>query len=83
MVKLAMRKKRKNEQNEDFSIPARGDRLYRQDGYWYFKTREGFSIGPFDSVQQAKSGVTDFMDFMHSAEPSVIKRVTDYASRVA
>lgn len=75
--------KRKCESNKEDTIPTRSDRLFAQDGYWYFRTREGLNIGPFDNAQEAEQGVSDFMDFVNNAEPSMIKRVTDYVNRAA
>jgi len=39
---------------------------------WYFATREGASIGPFDSKYDAQKGLGDFIDFIQLAEPRVL-----------
>lgn len=82
MESVAM--KRKNEaDNEDTIVPIRSERLFMQHNYWYFRTREGMEIGPFDSAKEANEGINGFMDFVSTAKPEVVERVTDYVTRAA
>ncbi|HUH38616.1 MAG TPA: DUF6316 family protein, partial [Spongiibacteraceae bacterium] len=46
------------------SPPARHDRFFVEGGDWYFKTREGAPIGPFEDRDDARRGLTDFLEFM-------------------
>lgn len=36
-------------------VRFRADRFYRSGGYWYFSTREGVDVGPFESKTQAET----------------------------
>lgn len=59
-------------------VPMRTDRFFAVNGSWYFATREGASVGPFEDKHDAQSGLTNFMDFIQLAEPRVLS--TFYAS---
>lgn len=54
------------------AVPMRTDRFFAVNSAWYFATREGASIGPFESKNDAQSGLTDFIDFIKLAEPRVL-----------
>ena len=71
-IKLQTRK------NEQINVPARTDRLFEQDNYWYFRTREGMDIGPFDTRGEAAIGAKSFIGFLEGSKPEVVSRVTDY-----
>ncbi len=62
--------------------PDRSARIFEKDSYFYYKTREGIDIGPFDSVKDAERGVRDFIDFMQT-EPQSSATLSQYSSRVA
>jgi hypothetical protein len=64
-------------------VPIRSDRLFCQSDYWYFKTREGMDIGPYDNMELAKKGIQDFTDFLNTAEPDMVNRISQYARRAA
>ena len=64
-------------------VPLRSDRLFTKSSYWYFRTREGMDIGPFDSISEAADGVTGFVEFLQAAEPEVVSRIADYFTNVA
>ncbi len=57
---------------EQGPIPGRSERIFVKQGYFYYRTREGIDIGPFDSEADAARGVEDFVGFLaddpHSAE---------------
>lgn len=62
---------------EDGVIPPRSGRFAKKDGYWYYNTREGVDIGPFDSLTEAEAGAVAFIDYIRSANPGasdVLKR---------
>ena len=54
------------------AVPMRTDRFFAVNSAWYFATREGASIGPFESKYDAQNGLTDFIDFIQLAEPRVL-----------
>ncbi|MCR8923031.1 DUF6316 family protein [Dasania sp. GY-MA-18] len=56
-------------------IPVRTDRFFAAQGAWYFSTREGSSIGPFEDKNEAKRGLEDFIEFMTLAEPKTLDQL--------
>lgn len=72
-----------NRQHENGGVPIRSDRLFTRDNYWYFRTREGLNIGPFDSAAEASEGIKGFIDFLKTTEPAVVRRIRQYATRAA
>lgn len=60
--------------------PKRNERLFKQGDYWYFRTREGMDIGPFDVKADAEQGVASFIEFLGKAEPEVIHRIHEYVT---
>jgi hypothetical protein len=71
-IKLQARK------DEQIDVPARTDRLFTQDNYWYFRTREGMDIGPFDTRGEAAVGAKSFINFLEGSQPEIVSRVTNY-----
>ncbi len=63
---------------EKGGIPERKARYLQKDGYWYYCTREGVDIGPFDSVDDAAVGVSEFIDFISASEPQVSEMLKQY-----
>jgi hypothetical protein len=53
-----------NRAGEQGNVPARNGRFHQKAGYWYYSTREGVDIGPFDSRADAEVGVGEFVDFI-------------------
>ena len=72
-----------NRKQESGVVPIRSDRLFTQHNYWYFRTREGMDIGPFDSISEAVDGINGFIDFLQSAEPAVVTRISEYMTQAA
>jgi len=64
-------------------IPARKSRFFQEEGYWYYNTREGVAIGPFDSLSEAETGASDFIDFILHAGPSVSETLSKYKQQAA
>lgn len=58
--------------------PLRSMRYLQKDGYWYYSTREGVDIGPFDSREDAEVGVSDFIDFIQASEPKASDLLKQY-----
>jgi len=48
---------RKGERGE---IPYRSGRFFSADGSWFFATREGDSVGPFETLQLARAGLVEY-----------------------
>jgi hypothetical protein len=48
----------------------------REDG-WYFSTREGRSMGPFDTREEAEQGLADFIEFIQLAPLETLATLTD------
>jgi len=61
---------------EDGSLPARTQRVFEKGGYWYFHTREGVQVGPFDSEELAAKGAGDYVGFAVDADPDVLKKLS-------
>lgn len=61
-----------NRAGENGLIPARGGRFFEQSPSWYFHTREGASIGPFENRTEAEQGLQDFLDFITLAAPTTL-----------
>jgi hypothetical protein len=64
-------------------IPVRSDRVFTQHNYWYFRTREGMDIGPFDSINDAVEGINGFIDFLDTGKPETVTRVREYVTHAA
>ncbi len=39
----------------------RADRFHRSGGYWYFLTREGVDVGPFESKKRAETELANYL----------------------
>lgn len=56
-----------NRPGENGQPPPRSSRIFNMESMWYFSTREGSDIGPFDSREEATSGLQDFLQFLKLA----------------
>ncbi len=72
-----------NRTGEAGNCPDRSQRFFKKADYWYYTTREGVDIGPFDSLHEAETGVSDFIDFIMHAEPAVIETLERYGRAAA
>ncbi|MCW8195417.1 hypothetical protein F6455_11520 [Proteobacteria bacterium 005FR1] len=70
-----------NRTGEQGNVPARTDRYFTSNDYWYYTTREGVDIGPFDSLEDAMRGANEFVDFIGGAEPSFSRTLERYGRR--
>ncbi len=50
----------------------RTERFFKLHDYWFFATREGASVGPFDSKDCAVSGVADYIEFTQEASSEAL-----------
>lgn len=67
-----------NRSGEKGTVPERTGRFLERDGYWYYTTREGVDIGPFDSRSDAETGVGEFIDFICAADPKIREALGSY-----
>lgn len=67
-----------NRSGEYGSIPERTGRFLQKEGYWYYTTREGVEIGPYDLPQDAELGVGEFINFIGESEPDIIEMLKLY-----
>ena len=70
-----------NRNGENGKVPQRHERFFQSEEYWYYTTREGVDIGPFDSFDDATQGADDFVSFICSAEPGFIHTLEQYRPR--
>ncbi len=64
-----------NRNGELGSVPVRSDRFFAAQGEWFFSTREGTPMGPFDNKREAHQGLDDFIEFMYLAEPRTLSKL--------
>ena len=59
-------------------IPARKMRIFKkEDKYFYYRTREGMNIGPFDTEDQALKSINDYIEnFIGKEDESVIEKIS-------
>lgn len=67
-----------NRAGEQGNVPERQGRYIQKDGYWYYTTREGVDIGPFDTRADTEVGVAEFIDFIHASEPKASDVLKQY-----
>ncbi len=64
-----------NRDGELGNVPLRSDRFFAAQGEWFFSTREGTSIGPFDDKPEAAQGLEDFVEFISLAQPKTLSKL--------
>jgi len=52
--------------------PTRCDRFFKLHNQWFFATREGASIGPFDSKNHAQDGANTYIEFAMRCEDRLL-----------
>ncbi|WP_460224486.1 DUF6316 family protein [Aurantivibrio infirmus] len=70
-----------NRTGEQGKLPERNDRYYMKEEYWYYTTREGVDIGPFDSLDDATNGASEFIDFISAVEPGFVRTLEQYGNQ--
>ena len=68
---------------EQGCVSTRQERFFKKDDYWYYNTREGVAIGPFDSQAEAPVGATQFIDFIMGAGAPLIPTLERYDRHAA
>lgn len=48
----------------------RSERFFKLHNFWFFATREGAAVGPFDAQEGAANAVDDYIEFMEKADES-------------
>ena len=55
-------KKNRSEDQDKQDANQRSDRIYKEEGRWFFKTREGMDIGPFQKRREAQYALLYFTE---------------------
>ena len=45
---------------------VRSERYFERDHYWYYTTREGVDIGPYDSKSEAVNGCCLYINYLNT-----------------
>ena len=72
-----------NRTGENGAVPKRSPRFFEEQTYWYYNTREGVNIGPFDCLGDAEQGAGDFIAFVCHANKSMLDTLKQYAHHQA
>jgi len=64
-----------NRKHEPQQIWFRSERVFRVDGRWYFHTREGIDVGPYETRFEAEIDATMLIALLKAAEPERAKTV--------
>lgn len=65
----------------DETPPAqRSPRVFEENGEWFFRTREGKSMGPYATREAADQGLADFIEFIQLAPLDTLATLTDSLS---
>jgi hypothetical protein len=68
-----------NTRNGDAGAPPiRQERFFKRGNYWYFATREGAAIGPYDNLEHAQAGARHYVDLMKDT-PETAAVIRSYA----
>ncbi len=65
---------------EHGNVPDRSGRFIQKEDYWYYQTREGVDIGPFDTRHDAEIGVGEFIDYICSCTPEIAGVIQRYCA---
>ena len=63
----------RQEENSERHPPIRSDRYFKLHNFWFFATREGAAVGPFDSKACAVNAVVDFIEFAKKADAETLE----------
>ena len=63
--------------------PARSERFFQRDSYWYYSTREGVDIGPYDTRTGAARGCAQFIDYMAMRGSAFSATLEQYSNHAA
>ena len=68
---------------EHRATPPRSDRYFERNNYWYYITREGVEIGPYDSRRAALFGCTLVIDYIARRNPAAVETLRKCGRRTA
>jgi hypothetical protein len=68
----AMTSLRKDDQSKG-SFHYRSERVFGEQGLWYFRTREGQSLGPFRYETEARQMLDNFINDIQQREQQALK----------
>jgi Domain of unknown function (DUF6316) len=60
----------RNDEKDERQPPIRSERFFKLHNFWFFATREGAAVGPFDAHEGAANAVGDYIEFMDKADDS-------------
>ena len=60
------------------SSPVRTSRFFKSGDYWYYSTREGVDIGPYDHREAAEMGCSEFIEFVRHTNPAFSDTLQNY-----
>lgn len=64
----------KNRKNDSKDLKAdRTDRFTKEGEHWFFKTREGLDVGPFDSRSEAQYALLYFVERLEWPDAEQLK----------
>ena len=72
-----------NRAGETGALPQRNARFFEAHNYWYYRTREGLTFGPFDTRGEAERGASAFIDFILHADTWTRERLKIYTRSAA
>lgn len=58
-------------------VQRAASRVFEQDDGWFFSTREGAAMGPYDTRAEAEQGLSDFIEFVQIAPLDTLATLTD------
>ena len=61
-------------------VSRRSSRVYEGEGGWFFTTREGKPMGPFESEGEAAQGLAAFIEFIQLAPLDALASLTNALS---
>ncbi len=67
-----------NRRTEKGNIPRRKQRFFKVNGFWYFNTREGVAVGPFDRINMAVVGSREYIQCVRQT-PKLKSVIEHYA----
>lgn len=60
---------------ESSTAADRTDRYFQNgEGDWFFNTREGFELGPFESILEAHEALGEYLSFIGAADPKTLQQ---------
>ncbi|MCK5881095.1 MAG: hypothetical protein KAG18_04410 [Sinobacterium sp.] len=62
MLNNPFKSRTRTEESKKPDADTRSDRLYQEEGRWFFKTREGMDIGPFQNKNDAQYALLYFAE---------------------